>query len=190
MDLVRRMMQRLRRHGDGDGPSPHALAKKVRTAFRRDEDGWQQLVTQVRTGAERWSRADWWDLPVRDRVALYCASVGDRDAVDRLAESRTVFGPSFRVDRDTHRIDLGEAVDAPGWLFAAQEHDLVARLSIEVAGSAPVYVAGTSFISGLAFDPETDRVRVEAETDEPVAVELTMRPDEAADAESGERWAD
>lgn len=190
MDLVRRMMQRLRRHGDGDGPSPHALAKRVRTAFRLDEAGWQRLVAEVSHGARGWSRADWWDLPVRDRVALYCASAGDRDAVERLAESRTVHGPSFLVTRDTHRIELGEDVDVPGWLLAAQDHDLVARVSIEVAGASPVHVAGTSFVSGLTFDPETDRVTVEARTTERLDVELTMRPDPAADAESGERWAD
>jgi len=183
------MMQRLRRHGS-DGPSPHALAKRVRTAFRLDDDGWQRLVAEVRAGAESWSRADWWDLPVRDRVALYCASVGDRDTVHRLAESRTVHGPSFLVARNTHRIDLGEEAEAPGWLFAAQEHDLVARVSVEVAGASPVYVAGTSFVSGLAFDPEADRVTVTARAAGPVDVDLTMRPDAAADAESGERWAD
>lgn len=191
MDLVRRMMQRLRRHGDGDAPSPPAVAKRVRTAFRLDEDGWQQLVADASAGAETWDRSDWWELPVRDRVALYCTAFGDWDAVERLAESRTVHGPSFLVSRDTHRIDLGEPVEAPGWLFAAQEHDLVARVSIEVAGSSPVYVAGTSFISGLAFDPEADSVRVVAVTSGGAVVpEVTMRPDSAADAESGERWAD
>uniref|UniRef100_UPI0028ABB266 CDP-glycerol glycerophosphotransferase family protein n=1 Tax=Aeromicrobium sp. TaxID=1871063 RepID=UPI0028ABB266 len=191
MDLVRRMMQRLRRHGDGDAPSPHALAKRVRTAFRLDDDGWRQLVAEASAGAAGWDHGDWWDLPVRDRVALHAAAVDDRETVDRLAESRTVHGPSFLVARGTHRIDLGEPVDAPDWLFEAQEHDLVARVVIEVAGSSPVYVAGTSFVSGLAFDPEFDTVRLVAVTANGALVpEVTMRPDPAADTESGERWAD
>lgn len=191
MDLVRRVVQRLRRPSAGDAPSPRALAKRVRTAFRLDGRGWDRLVADVTEAARSWGRGDWLDLPVRDRVALYCASVGDRDAVERLAEYRTVHGPSFLVARDTHRIDLGVPVDVPDWLLAAQEHDLAVRVTVEVAGSEPVHVAGTSFVSGLTFDPETDRVDVRAEQDgRPVDVAVTMRPDAAADAETGERWAD
>ncbi|SKB07946.1 CDP-glycerol glycerophosphotransferase family protein [Aeromicrobium choanae] len=189
MDLVRRIVQRLRGHGDA--PSPPALAKRVRTAFRLDDQQWRSLVGEVAAGARAWTHAEWLDLPVRDRVALYAASGGDRATVERLAESRTVHGPSFLVDRGTLRIDLGDPVAVPDWLLAAQEHDLVARLSIEVAGSEPVYVAGTSFVSGLAFDPETDTVRVEAATNRgAIETTVTMRPDPVADAESGERWAD
>ncbi|MFO6452645.1 MULTISPECIES: CDP-glycerol glycerophosphotransferase family protein [unclassified Aeromicrobium] len=185
MDLVRRIVQRLRRHGDA--PSPPALAKRVRTAFRLDGPQWQALVAEVESGAATWNRADWLDLPVRDRVALYAAAHGDRKTVEWLAESRTVHGPSFLVHRDTHRIDLGEGVEVPGWLLAAQEHDLALRVTVEAAGSSPVYVAGTSFISGLAFDPDVDTVRVTAGT---VEVPVTQRADPVADAESGERWAD
>lgn len=185
MDLVRRIVQRLRRHGDA--PSPPALAKRVRTAFRLDAPQWQALVAEVESGAATWTKADWLDLPVRDRVALHAAAHGDRDTVERLAESRTVHGPSFLVHRDTHRIDLGEGVEVPGWLLAAQEHDLALRVTVEAAGSSPVYVAGTSFISGLAFDPDADTVRV---TVGAVEVPVTQRADPVADAESGERWAD
>jgi len=191
VDLVRRIVQVFRRPDDGNAPSPNALAKRVRTAFRLEPVGWEQLVTDVSAAARSWSRNDWWDLPVRDRVAVHRAAAGDRAAVIRLAESRTVHGPSFLVDRETHRIDLGEQVDVPGWLLAAQEHDLVLRVMLEVAGSAPVHVSGTSFISGLAFDPETDRVELRAERDgHALDVDLTMRPDPAAEAETGERWAD
>lgn len=189
MDLVRRIVQRLRRHGDA--PSPPALAKRVRTAFRLDAQQWRALVAEVESGAATWNRADWLDLPVRDRAALYAAAHGDRETVDRLAESRTVHGPSFLVHRGTHRIDLGEGIEVPGWLLAAQEHDLALRVTVEAAGSSPVYVAGTSFISGLAFDPDADTVTVTATTsDGTVEADVTMRPDPVADAESGERWAD
>ncbi|MCD9155156.1 CDP-glycerol glycerophosphotransferase family protein [Aeromicrobium duanguangcaii] len=167
------------------------MAKRVRTAFRLDEPGWRALVDEVAAAAHGWSREDWLNLPVRDRVALYSASIDHRDVVDLLAESRTVHGPSFLVERGTHRIRLGEPVDAPDWMFVAQEHDLVARVAVEVAGSSPVYVAGTSFISGITFDPTADSVSVEATTSRGTVVpEVTMRPDAVADAESGERWAD
>src|SRR5690606_21631704 len=79
----------------------------------------------------------------------------------------------------------------PEWLFAAQDHDLTLRLKIEVAGSAPVIVAGTSFISGISFDPEIDSVHLAVVTKQGRSdVGVTMRADAAADAESGERWAD
>jgi CDP-glycerol glycerophosphotransferase (TagB/SpsB family) len=191
VDLVRKALLRWRRHAGGDSPSPVALAKRARTAFRLDDAGWRRLVDEAAAGSVLWSREEWLSLPVRDRVALHSASIDYRDAVEILAESRTVHGPSFLVDRSTHRVDLGEPIDAPDWLFLAQEHDLVARVSIEVAGASPVHVAGTSFISGIAFDPAHDTVEVEATTSRgAVAAEVTMRPDPVADAESGERWAD
>ncbi|GAA3542149.1 hypothetical protein AFL01nite_09330 [Aeromicrobium flavum] len=191
MDLVRKALLRWRRLAGGDSPSPVALAKRARTAFRLDDAGWRRLVGEAADGAAVWSRDEWLSLPVRDRVALHAASVDDRDAVELLAESRTVHGPSFLVDRGSRHIDLGERIDAPDWLLVAQEHDLVARLTIEAAGSSPVYVAGTSFVSGITFDPAADSVRIEATTSRgTVEPEVSMRPDPVADAESGERWAD
>lgn len=191
MDIVRKLLQRWPWRATAAAPSPKPFVKRVRTAFRLDDQGWQTLVAELSTAAGPWSRSDWLALPVRDRVALHCAAAGKRREVDELNESRTVYGPSFLVDRESGRIDLGLVPDVPGWLFEAQDHDLNLRVSLEVAGTNPVVVAGTSFISGLSFDPTVDVVRVEAiTTRRTIVADLTMRPDAAADAESGERWAD
>ncbi len=190
MDVVRRILQRLSWRA-ADSPSPASFVKRVRTAFRLDDEGWRALVAELGDAAEHWSRTDWLALPVRDRVGLHRALAGNRHDVEQLAESRTVHGPSFLVDRGTRRIDLGVDIEAPEWLLAAQDHDLSPRTSLEVAGTSPVVVAGTSFISGLSFDPGVDTVRVAAVTTRrTIDAEVTMRPDAAADAESGERWAD
>lgn len=186
MDL-RRLLQRWRGQAPASSANPAPLAKRVRTAFRLDAAGWNQLSAEVRSAVTFWSDETWLSLPARDRAALHLAAAGDRASVEALAESRTVHGPSFLIDRATHRIDLGLDLDLPEWLMEAQEQDLVARLTVEAAGASPMVVSGTSFISGLTFDPSLDSVRVEAGSS---TVEVLMRPDAVADAESGERWAD
>ena len=170
---------------------PASFVKRVRTAFRADDDAWRALVEEIVAASRDWSREDWCSLPVRDRVALHCAGRGDREAVEGLAEERTVHGPTFLVDRMTRTISLGVDVDAPDWLLEVHDPDLVPRVSIEVAGSAPVVIAGTAFISGVEFDPVNDTVELVARQGSvSIGSGVTMRPDPVADALSGERWAD
>jgi len=194
---VRDRMKRWREPADGpdgdeaQGPTPAKLAKRVRVAHRLNDAQWQQLVTEVSAVTANWTRDQWWSLGVRDRVALSRAAEGAREDVELLAETRTVYGPTFKIDRDLRRIDLGLEVEVPGWLMVAQPDDFVARLMLEVAGSSPCIVAGTSFISGIPFRDGADSVKLEAVTaTDRIEVPVTMRPDEVADAESGERWVD
>lgn len=196
MGLVDKVLRRWRPPADHRLDSTRAaarLAKRVRLAHRLDEAGWTVLVAEIGEALGSWQPADWLGLTVHDRTALYAAAQGEREDVERIAESCVVNGPTYLVDRGDRRIHLGVPlrVTVPDWLLVAQEHDLVARLQLEVAGSNPCVVSGLAFVSGVPFDAEQDRVEVVAIAgDHRVEAALTMRPDPALDAESGERWAD
>ncbi|HPU12897.1 MAG TPA: CDP-glycerol glycerophosphotransferase family protein [Aeromicrobium sp.] len=190
---VRDFVKRWRRRVDPAAlaATPTGLIKRARQVHRLDAEGWTALVADATRATAGWGRNQWLELAALDRVVLHLAANGDRLGAERVAENRTVHGTTFGIDRDLRRIDLGLELDLPDWLLAAQPQDFVARTLIEAAGVSPVVVAGTSFISGVSFAADVDQVSVwlvgpAGESEVPV----TMRPDPAADAETGERWAD
>ena len=190
---IREFIKRWRPSGGAAGPRPpySALLKRVRVAHRLNEADWLTLVLESAEATADWERDQWLELDFHDRVAFYLAATGDRTGTELVGESRSVNGRTIQIDRASQKIEVGPDLGVPDWLLSAQPQDFVARATIEVAGSSPVVIAGTSFISGLPFDAAADSISLRvkdglASTEVPV----TMRPDPAAAADSGERWAD